>query len=100
VGMACRRAWTVFLALASCVAWTADSNAAVFIHPPLATSGQHEKQNSKGDLQESFKVKVESVVVDVVVRNKRGVFVGDLQPDEFRIYDNGVSAISPTTTWK
>jgi VWFA-related protein len=39
----------------------------------------------------SFKVSVNLVTIDVTVHDKRGTLIGDLQPEDFVVYDNGVA---------
>lgn len=50
---------------------------------------QPDRQAAQGEL--SLKVNVNLVTVDAVVRNNQGTTVGELQAEDFVIYDNGVA---------
>lgn len=43
-----------------------------------------------GQQQPTFRVQVDLVTNDVIVRDERGNFVGDLKKDDFEIYEDGV----------
>jgi len=93
MGKILRRVWAFFLVLSSGIGWTADSNPAVSPRLSQISSGQSGQQKGKERPQEglNINVNVQLVAVDVVVRNKQGTFIGDLQPGEFHVYDNGVA---------
>src|SRR4051812_5084039 len=38
----------------------------------------------------TFRVQVDLVTNDVVIRDEKGSFISDLKPEEFRVYEDGV----------
>lgn len=50
---------------------------------------QAPKGQSKGQSQATFRVRVEYVEVDAVVRDKQGSFVADLKKDDFEVLEDG-----------
>src|SRR4029079_1876428 len=40
--------------------------------------------------QPTFRVQVDLVTNDVVIRDEKGNFISDLKPEEFRVYEDGV----------
>src|SRR2546428_13419542 len=40
--------------------------------------------------QPTFRVQVDLVTNDVVIRDEKGNFISDLRPEEFRVYEDGV----------
>jgi Ca-activated chloride channel homolog len=61
--------------------------------PARDPSGTDPRQQDQPAIPTSFnlKVNVDLVTIDALVRDKRGVAVGDLQSKNFLIYDNGVA---------
>ena len=56
---------------------------------PPATADNHQEEMTSRDTQTTFKVNVMLVVVRVVVRDSQGHTVGNLQKDDFQLFDNG-----------
>jgi Ca-activated chloride channel homolog len=62
-----------------------------FFEPPGA--GSLSRQQNQGVPQPDFTIRTNTVLVTVeaVVRNEKGGFVGNLQAEDFAVYDNGVA---------
>jgi Ca-activated chloride channel family protein len=87
-------AWIIFLELSpnagiGPVAWLPAT--ALNSKPP--EPGASLQQQNQGIPQADFTIRTNAVLVtvDAVVRNAKGGFVGDLQADDFVVYDNGVA---------
>ena len=57
---------------------------------PVAGAGSSPAPSSAGEVRPVFRVRIDAVTTDVVVKDDRGVFVSDLSKDEFEIYEDGV----------
>jgi Ca-activated chloride channel family protein len=57
------------------------------------TADGNPRQQIQGAAQKDFSLKVDVglVAVDAIVRDKQGAMVGDLRPQDFLVYDNGVA---------
>ena len=57
---------------------------------PEAQTAPSAPSPQAGPQQPTFKVAVDLVTTDVIVRDQRDQFVSDLKPDEFEVYEDGV----------
>jgi VWFA-related protein len=73
--------------------WAAGSSSAVLVlaaalsaqAPAPATPAPAPRQD-----RPTFRVQVDLVTNDVVIRDEKGNFISDLKPEEFRVYEDGV----------
>src|SRR4029077_12203495 len=59
---------------------------------PAGQSGSGAPESGAASQQEkpTFRVQVDAVTQDVIIRDERGQFLPDLRKDEFEIYEDGV----------
>ncbi len=80
----------------SAVVWTAVTTGLAAQSPataPPPAGGQGAAATGQAAPQQApptFRVQVDAVTQDVIVRDDRGIFVPDLKKDEFEIYEDGI----------
>lgn len=72
--------WASFTVAVSCVAWASG----------LAAQAPAPAKPAQGQEKPTFRVQVDLVTNDIIVRDERGNFVPDLKKDEFEIWEDGV----------
>jgi len=63
-----------------------------------APTSQAPASQRPSPLDPTFRVQIDAVTTDVVVRDERGQFVADLSKDEFEVYEDGVKQIIASMT--
>jgi VWFA-related protein len=75
--------WSTALLVALTAGLSAQAPAPAPAQPPAKAPAAQEKQPT-------FKVQVDLVTNDIIVRDEKGNFIPDLKKDEFEIYEDGV----------
>ena len=81
--------WSTVLLVALAAGLSAQTPASGS-NPPEKDKAQQEKDKPQADKPPTFRVQVDLVTNDVMVRDKDGNFVADLTKDDFEVYEDGV----------
>jgi VWFA-related protein len=72
------------------VVWSIATVACVALVAVLSAQAPEPAKPAPAQEKPTFRVQVDLVTNDVVIRDEKGNFISDLRPEEFRVYEDGV----------